>query len=252
MPPLRGHHQLSAISQEELAMPTIELTAPIEDSLIEARITRFGRGAPYKAGQVVNAARHLLTGEGARQPGNWLLNLGAYSYSVTGNPTLLKMSTGRFCSLAAGLEVADGKHPLYWASTSPFFYSRDHAFDPDVTNPRHANQSYGPVTIGHDVWVGRNTTLKAGLNIGHGAVVAFGSVVVHDVEPYTIVGGNPARVIRPRFDESIIEELLASQWWDFPPEALSTMPVHDTIEFLKECRLMSGERYIYREVSLNS
>ncbi len=78
----------------------------------------------------------------------------------------------------------------------------------------------GDVTIGSDVWIGSNVIVMSGVTIGDGAVVATGSVVTADVPPFTIVGGNPARPIRKRFDDDVIEKLLELRWWDWPDEKI--------------------------------
>ena len=86
------------------------------------------------------------------------------------------------------------------------------ALDYDTSAPR--------TTIGNDVWIGQNVLIKPGVTIGNGAVVGMGSVVTEDVSPYTIVAGNPARVIRPRFSPELAERLLASRWWELEPAQL--------------------------------
>ena len=80
-------------------------------------------------------------------------------------------------------------------------------------------------SIGNDVWVGSNVIIPGGVRIGTGAIVAAGSVVVKDVPPYAVVGGNPAKVIRLRFSEEQIETLLASEWWNWPIEKISQSAV---------------------------
>lgn len=75
-------------------------------------------------------------------------------------------------------------------------------------------------TIGNDVWIGANVLLKTGITVGNGAVIGMGSVVTHDVPPYAIVAGNPARVIQMRFSPEIIQRMEDSQWWDRDPATL--------------------------------
>ena len=93
------------------------------------------------------------------------------------------------------------------------------------------DQFGGPITIGHDVWIGRHVQIARGVSIGHGAVVAAGSVVTRNVAPYTIVGGVPARQIRPRFRDGIGEALLSSEWWNCSPTILWALDFKDPANF---------------------
>lgn len=152
--------------------------------------------------------------------GNRLCSMGAFSYSWSALPR--RLSIGRYCSIAAGLDVPGPRHPLEKVSTASFMYDRNfsivraHIEDAGVPygNFQPNPQKPAPV-IGNDVWIGSNCTLLPGVRVGDGAVVAANSTVTRDVAPYTIVGGNPARLIRPRFPEKIIEALLELRWWRF-------------------------------------
>jgi chloramphenicol O-acetyltransferase type B len=124
------------------------------------------------------------------------------------------LTIGNFCSIANHVEIfLGGNHRADWVSSYPFpaFYSQAKHIQNYVT-------THGDVTIGSDVWLCQNATILSGVTIGHGAVVANGAIVTKDVASYEIVGGNPAKHIRWRFDESIREALLASAWWDWPEE----------------------------------
>lgn len=150
-------------------------------------------------------------------------SIGAYSY---GRPKVrfaeagVTLSIGRYCSIADKVEILlGGNHRLDWISTFPF-----PAFPtvwPGATSDYHATS--GDVHIGHDVWLGSGCMVLSGVTIGHGAVVAARAVVTKNVPPYAIVGGNPARVIRTRFNEADIAALLASAWWDLPKEQVQAL-----------------------------
>lgn len=114
---------------------------------------------------------------------------------------------GSYCSFAAGAWSANANHPLGNPSTHPLFYSK--GLGCDVEHPPLRN-----LVVGSDVWIGRNAFITASCStIGNGAVIGANSVVTHDVPPYAIVAGSPARVIRYRFSPAVIQAVEESQWW---------------------------------------
>lgn len=127
-----------------------------------------------------------------------------------------KLSIGNYCSIASNVEIyLGGNHRADWITSYPFphfFPEASHINDYEVTN--------GNVEIGSDVWLCQNSTILSGLSIGHGAIVANGAIVTKDVAAYEIVGGNPAKHIRWRFDEKTREILLQSAWWNWPEQEL--------------------------------
>lgn len=125
---------------------------------------------------------------------------------------------GSFCSIADYVSIGGGMHPVDWISTSPTFYEgRDSIKAKFSEHPRSPPQR---VAIGHDVWIGERVLIKQGVTIGTGAVVGMGAVVTKDIAPYAIVAGTPAKEIRKRFDDQIIERLLASKWWNMDENLL--------------------------------
>ena len=110
--------------------------------------------------------------------------------------------------------------------------------------PAHLSQLpfKGDTVIGNDVWIGRDSVIMPGVTIGDGAIVAAYSVVAKDVPPYSVVGGNPARLIKKRFDEELTALLLACRWWDFPPEKLAGwIPVLCDPDLEKARQLLKAE-----------
>lgn len=138
-------------------------------------------------------------------------SIGRYSYCGY-NCTILNAQIGRFCSISDNVIIGQACHPLDWVSTSSAFYRVKDSIPKDLAQLDFSANPERTV-IGNDVWVGLNTIVKAGVKIGDGAVIAMGSIVTKDVKPYAIVGGNPAKTMKMRFDDRTIERLLRSEWW---------------------------------------
>jgi virginiamycin A acetyltransferase len=113
---------------------------------------------------------------------------------------------GRYCQLAGNIGIFSSNHPTNYITT---FTSK--AF---LNGVLKKNSQNGSVNIGNDVWIGHGAILLKDVNIGHGAIIAAGAIVTKDVPPYSIVGGNPARILKYRFSDEIINKLLEIQWWD--------------------------------------
>ena len=143
-----------------------------------------------------------------------MITKGRHSY---GDPQIFqwgegaKLITGNFCSIANCKIYLGGNHRTDWVTTYPFGHINKHIFN-KFDGAGHP-QTKGDVVIGNDVWIGGNAVIMSGITIGDGAVIANNSHVVKDVPPYSIVGGNPAQVIKYRFTEEQIEKLLQIQWW---------------------------------------
>jgi acetyltransferase-like isoleucine patch superfamily enzyme len=121
---------------------------------------------------------------------------------------------GKFCSIAEGVVVFLGaNHRVDWFTTFPFGHYKENEF-PKVKKDHGHPATKGDVTIGNDVWVATNAVIMSGVTIGDGAVIGAYSVVTKDVPPYTIVAGNPAKQIRKRFSDEVIQKLLELKWWD--------------------------------------
>lgn len=135
--------------------------------------------------------------------------------------SIIDTKIGPFTSIGTRVTVGGATHPMHFVSTSPVFLSHR-----DSVRTKFAKHDFLPVyvtSIGADVWIGDGAYIKAGVSIGHGAVVGMGSVVTHDVPPYAVVGGNPARLIKYRFLEEVCEDLLACRWWELCDAELSVL-----------------------------
>ena len=143
-------------------------------------------------------------------------------------------SIGKFCSISHGAKIGLGPHPHSSVSTSPVFYSHKRGF---VSTSTYSHLEEGGYTvIENDVLIGANALVMAGIKIGNGAIIGSGSVVTKDIPPYAIAVGNPAKVIRYRFTDDIIEDLEKSRWWDLEAELLKSKIelMNDPPSFIEE------------------
>lgn len=146
------------------------------------------------------------------------VSVGRYTY---GNPLCMiwaaeeRIEIGSFCSIAERVVIfGGGEHRTDWISTYPFA----EVFDIPEKNIVGHPASKGTTRIGHDVWLGFQSTIMSGVEIGHGAVIGANAVVSRNVPPYSVVVGNPGKIVRCRFDPVAVRELLAIAWWNWPIE----------------------------------
>ena len=143
------------------------------------------------------------------------MSFGKYTY---GTPNIYykndnaKLVIGNFCSIARNVDIyLGGNHRTDWVTTYPFGHIHQNTFN-NVNGDGHPSTK-GDVIIGNDVWIGSNVTIMSGVTIGDGVVIANNSHVVKNVEPYSLVGGNPAKLIKYRFTPEQIDKLLEIKWW---------------------------------------
>lgn len=170
---------------------------------------------------------------------SWQLSIGAHTYIRSRSHISLVSSIGRFCSVGSGVVIGQEKHthPTKWLSSHPFQYT---------DSPLSYYAKTEMAVIGHDVWIGSEAMILEGVNIGTGAVIATRAVVVEDVPPYAIVAGFPARVVRFRHEPPLIEQLLASRWWDIDVEKLRTLPLDQPsacIDQIERMRFSAAAHY---------
>lgn len=153
-------------------------------------------------------------------PDGWAARLAPYLYP--GAPERLRI--GRFCQIAHGVRfiTASANHAMGGISTYPFG-----VFDPrSLAAFRDGFTGLPDTDVGHDVWIGHGALILPGARIGSGAIIGAGAVVAGEVAPYAVVAGNPARVIRYRFDGEAVARLLEIRWWDWEPERIrAALPV---------------------------
>jgi len=134
--------------------------------------------------------------------GLYCTEVGKYTY-IASNVYINNAKIGNYCSIASGTKIGGSEHSWWWGSTS----ARIRPSSPDKQT-----------TIGHDVWIGSNAVIRQGVSIGHGAVIGAGSVVLTNVQPFTIVAGIPAKVLKTRFPVITISQIIATKFWERKPD----------------------------------
>lgn len=202
-------------------MHFITLTAEKIQRLRDARLF-FDEGIEHSRLRVGEIIRWGFGAKPEKYSGffgtNNLMDLGSYSYTFSDLPPGIQV--GRYCSIGRGMRVPLPNHPIERITSSPVTYDsrvsvvagalRDYGVELEF---RPHPQRRQPV-LGHDVWVGNDVSILAGVRVGHGAVLAASAVVTRNVEPFSIVGGNPAKHIKYRFDEYTRFRILNSRWWE--------------------------------------
>ncbi|WP_346837884.1 CatB-related O-acetyltransferase [Microbulbifer sp. SAOS-129_SWC] len=189
--------------------------------------------------------------------GSILFSMGSFSFSRS--PLPLDTKVGRYCSIGARVSVLGIDHPITRFTTSSITYDKQAITslkffedNPDLSNFQVRNtepKNQLGVTIGNDVWIGEDVSIARGVTIGNGAILAAKALITKDVPPYSIVGGVPAKVIRYRFSNEIVEQLCQLQWWDYKVKTiLSDNADVDIQEFIiKAVRsIESGKAEPYR------
>lgn len=158
--------------------------------------------------------------------------IGKYSY-IGNNSFVSDTDIGNFTSISTDCYIGGTSHPTDWVSTSPVFHKWENIMKKNFA--RHEFEIFRRTTIGNDVWIGNRVMIKAGVNISDGAVIGMGSIVTKDIGPYEIWAGNPARMIRKRFDDETIAALEEMKWWNWNDEKieLSSGVMTDVAKFIE-------------------
>lgn len=167
-------------------------------------------------------------------PGSFIddnTNIGKYSY-IGPNCVIYKTNIGKFTSIGPEVHINPISHPTNFLSTHDFQYASNDGYFKNLVGLK--NSQFQPsmnVNIGNDCWIGTRSIIMGDVTIGDGAIIGANAVVTKDVPPYAIVVGTPAKIIRYRFSEDIIEDLLNIKWWDLNEEQLRSLPFDN----IKEC-----------------
>ena len=180
------------------------------------------RQTVYLKNTITNPAiivgEYTMYNDFVNDPAQFERNNVLYHYPVNHD----RLMIGKFCSIACGAKFLfnSANHSLSSLSTYPFpiFYEE---WGLDRKNVAEAWDNKGDIVIGNDVWIGYEAVILAGVTVGDGAIIGARAMVTKDVQPYTIVGGVPAKPIRKRFSEETISEMLALKWWDWPKERIA-------------------------------
>ncbi len=166
------------------------------------------------------------------------------AFTFINSNTIIKRGTiiGKYCSIGKNCEIAAYDHPIDWLSTSVVSYNIATYF-PDFKDTFKQHKVNRPkiTTIGNDVWIGSLVIIKRGITIGDGAIVGGGAVVTKDVPPYAIVGGVPAKILKYRFNDTIINQLLKIKWWHLSYELLSKVDFNNITVAIKQLEQITKE-----------
>jgi acetyltransferase-like isoleucine patch superfamily enzyme len=164
--------------------------------------------------------------------------IGAFTY-INGRGRFSNVEIGRYCSIAERVSIGYPEHPTDWISTSALQYIKPTWMSSYDDWQKVSHKTVKKTTIGNDVWIGVDVFIRTGVTIGTGAIIGAHAVVTKDVPPYAVVGGNPGRIIKKRFSDEVINDLLEVAWWNYSPQQLSGCPfsdVKEAINFVKVLR----------------
>lgn len=171
--------------------------------------------------------------------------IGKYTY-IAQNSIINNTTIGKFCSIGPNLLCGWGIHPTNGVSTAPMFYSTLQQNGMTLSNSDKIKETE-QIYIGNDVFIGMNVTILDGIKIGNGVIIGAGAVVSKDIPPYAIAVGNPIKVIKYRFPEYIIKDLLEINWWNLPDNELKVVETYfwDIEKFIKKVKTLN-KKYYYK------
>ena len=176
-----------------------------------------------------------------------IFSMGAYSYSRSALP--INTVVGRYCSIGSNVTALRVDHPLDRLTTSTVTYcKKSHRHDGfDIVQYKPEGN---PIVISDDVWIGEGVKIKMGISIGTGAVVGANAIVTKDVSPYAIVAGCPAKLIKYRFEKSVINQLIKSEWWEYDLRKISVPLNENPINIITEIKRANIPKVTYEAVEI--
>ena len=167
------------------------------------------------------------------------ISIGAFTNVCNGSGIIQNVEIGRYCSIAPNVDINPPQHPVDWLGITCRQYNREYLGWHHFVGKEACCQEFDcekKVVIGNDVWIGCRSVIMGGVTIGDGAIIAAGAIVTHDVPPYAIVGGAPARIIKFRFNEETIKELLSLRWWEYDIADFGEIEWNNAIKAIHEVK----------------
>ena len=188
--------------------------------------------------------------------GNFIPSIGSFSFSHSPFFEVIPFEIGNYVSIGERVSSFGFEHPIDNLGTSPLFYQENrNLFNRVYSKKSKKTIPDKGIVISNDVWIGRGAMLKRGINIGNGAVVGAGSIVTKNVPDYAVVGGNPAKIIKYRFHENIIERLMEIKWWNLPLEELSkvdfNLPILKILETFEQSNSFDFKSLLKKTLLIN-
>lgn len=199
-------------------------------------VSRLSHNSKIRMEERVKIGRVLF--EGAN------VEIGAYSYIRSESELYGNCQIGRFCSIGSNVIIGleKSKHPMNWLTTALFTRELEHLYQ---------LQSAASITkIGHDCWIGRDAVIMEGVHVGHGAVVAARAVVTRDVPEYAVVAGVPAKIVKYRFSQNLIDKIIASQWWNYPAEEIQKLNLDQVEQCLEALTKIGVKHKVYKKLCI--
>lgn len=211
------------------------------DVYMNARISNTKIGKNCIVGDFSRIVNGTLVGDNRVDRNVFITDSYIDKYSYIGNTSMVfHTCIGKFCSISWRVTIGAANHDYEYITTHDFLYNKTYEINPGViTYDRYGSKT----VIGNDVWIGANATINSGIKIGHGSVIGANTIVTKDVPPYAIVVGCPGKIIKFRFEENVINELLDLEWWNFSDDVIkkkfeifAQRDIKKNIEILKKIK----------------